>query len=202
MAGLAFTIPLTTGSHACSFPLTNIHGIPHGEACGITLDYFAHINANDPEVGPRCFAHFFSCLYILRVFISSFQIFEYQITSMQCNCITDWLMIFAPETFYSMAQYVNPAACSYFWWAAVGQFPRMNDFAQKLGFRDMNVMADEIHALKARLGLRNGLKDLNLNEEQIADLVRISVHPNLRNNPVYITDEMLDEMYHYLATQN
>ena len=42
----------------------------------------------------------------------------------------------------------------------------------------------------------------NLNEEQIADLVRISVHPNLRNNPVYITDEMLDEMYHYLATQN
>ena len=131
MAGLAFTIPLTTGSHACSFPLTNIHGIPHGEACGITLDYFAHINANDPEVGPR-----------------------------------------------------------------------MNDFAQKLGFRDMNVMADEIHALKARLGLRNGLKDLNLNEEQIADLVRISVHPNLRNNPVYITDEMLDEMYHYLATQN
>ena len=44
--------------------------------------------------------------------------------------------------------------------------------------------------LKARFGLRNGLKDLNLNEEQIADLVRISVHPNLRNNPVYITDEM------------
>ena len=78
----------------------------------------------------------------------------------------------------------------------------MDEFARKLGFRDMNVMADEIHALKARLGLRNGLKDLNLTEEQIADLVRISVHPNLRNNPVYITDEMLDEMYHYLATQN
>ena len=131
MAGLAFTIPLTTGSHACSFPLTNIHGIPHGEACGITLDYFAHINANDPEAGPR-----------------------------------------------------------------------VNEFAQKLGFKDMNDMADAIHDLKARLGLRNGLKDLNLTEEQIGDLCRISVHPNLRNNPVYITDEMLDEMYHYLASQN
>ena len=45
-------------------------------------------------------------------------------------------------------------------------------------------------------------KQLSELEEQIADLVRISVHPNLRNNPVYITDEMLDEMYHYLATQN
>ena len=40
------------------------------------------------------------------------------------------------------------------------------------------------------------------NYNEIADLCRISVHPNLRNNPVYITDEMLDEMYHYLASQN
>ena len=29
--------------------------------------------------------------------------------------------------------------------------------------------------------------------------VRISRHPNLYNNPVEITDEMLDEMYRYLA---
>ena len=130
MAGLAFTIPLTTGSHACSFPLTNLHHIPHGEACGLTIDYFAHIIANDAEAGPR-----------------------------------------------------------------------VNEFAAKLGFKDMNEMADEIHALKARLGLRNGLKDLNLTEEQIADLVRISVHPNLRNMPVYITDEMLDTMYHELASK-
>ena len=130
MAGLAFTIPLTTGSHACSFPLTNLHHIPHGEACGLTVDYFAHIIANDAEAGPR-----------------------------------------------------------------------VNEFAAKLGFKDMNEMADEIHALKERLGLRNGLKDLNLTEEQIADLVRISVHPNLRNMPVYITDEMLDTMYHELASK-
>ncbi|MFR5401289.1 MAG: hypothetical protein ACLTH3_15380 [Lachnospira sp.] len=29
IAGLAFTLPKTTSSHACSFPLTNIHHIPH-----------------------------------------------------------------------------------------------------------------------------------------------------------------------------
>lgn len=45
LAGMAFTLPKTTSSHACSFPLTNLYHIPHGEACGLTLDYFAKINA-------------------------------------------------------------------------------------------------------------------------------------------------------------
>lgn len=49
IAGLAFTLPKTTSSHACSFPLTNIHHIPHGEACGMTLDYFARINAKGAD---------------------------------------------------------------------------------------------------------------------------------------------------------
>ncbi|MGN0692528.1 MAG: iron-containing alcohol dehydrogenase, partial [Oscillospiraceae bacterium] len=37
IAGLAFTLPKTTSSHACSFPMTSIYHIPHGEACGLTL---------------------------------------------------------------------------------------------------------------------------------------------------------------------
>lgn len=127
IAGLAFTLPKTTASHACSFPLTNIHHIPHGEACGMTLDYFAKINAKGPE----------------------------------------------------------------------GK--RIDAFARKLGFLDTDAMAAAIHDLKERMGLRNDLKDLHLTEEQIADLVRISRHPNLYNNPVEITDEMLDEMYHKMA---
>lgn len=45
VAGVAFSHPRTTGSHACSFPLTNIYGIPHGEACAFTLDYFVKFNA-------------------------------------------------------------------------------------------------------------------------------------------------------------
>lgn len=46
IAGLAFTLPKTTSSHACSFPLTNLYHIPHGEACGLTLDHFARLNAD------------------------------------------------------------------------------------------------------------------------------------------------------------
>ncbi|MBR4555698.1 MAG: iron-containing alcohol dehydrogenase [Ruminococcus sp.] len=51
IAGLAFTLPKTTGAHACSFPLTAIWGIPHGEACALTLDSFIRINAEDPHTG-------------------------------------------------------------------------------------------------------------------------------------------------------
>ncbi|PJM74235.1 methanol dehydrogenase [Bifidobacterium primatium] len=126
IAGLAFTLPKTTSSHACSFPLTNIHGIPHGEACGLTLDWFAHINAD-------------------------------------------------------------------------AQHGRVQEFARTLGFADVDAMADAIHDLKVTIGMRTGLKDLALSESQIDDLVRISRHPNLYNNPVDITDEMLRDMYEHLA---
>lgn len=126
-AGLAFTLPKTTSSHACSFPLTNIYHIPHGEACGLTLDYFTRINARGTG----------------------------------------------------------------------GE--RVEILAKSLGFSDADAMADEIYALKKKTGLRCDLKDLKLSEDQIEELVRISRHPNLYNNPVEITDEMLDEMYRSLA---
>ena len=86
IAGLAFTLPKTTSSHACSFPLTNLYHIPHGEACGLTLDYFARVN-KDVENG------------------------------------------------------------------------RVQDFARKLGFQDVDEMADAIHDLKEKMGLRTDLKD-------------------------------------------
>lgn len=122
IAGLAFTLPKTTSSHACSFPLTNLLHIPHGEACGLTLDYFARINA-DAEDG------------------------------------------------------------------------RIHGFARELGFKDMYAMADAILQLKKDVGLRTDLKEFNLTDEQVRELVRISRHPNLYNNPVEITDEMLNEMF-------
>lgn len=45
MAGLAFALPKTSAPHACSYPLTNMLGIPHGEACALTLDWFIRLNA-------------------------------------------------------------------------------------------------------------------------------------------------------------
>ena len=73
--------------------------------------------------------------------------------------------------------------------------PRINRFAQKLGFKDMNDMADAIAQLKKDLKLRTDLKEFNLTDEQVAELVRGSKHPNMLNNPVEITEEMLDKMY-------
>ena len=127
IAGLAFTLPKTTASHACSFPLTNIYHIPHGEACGLTLDYFVRINAH----------------------------------------------------------------------GAGGE--RVEAMAKTIGFENADAMADEILLLKRKMGLRCDLKDLELSEEQIEDLVKISRHPNLYNNPVEITDEVLKEMYDCLV---
>lgn len=53
VAGVAFSHPRTTGSHACSFPLTNIYGVPHGEACAFTLDYFVRWNADNADQDGR-----------------------------------------------------------------------------------------------------------------------------------------------------
>lgn len=53
VAGVAFSHPRTTGSHACSFPLTNIYGVPHGEACAFTLDYFIKFNADNADSDGR-----------------------------------------------------------------------------------------------------------------------------------------------------
>lgn len=124
IAGLAFTLPKTTSSHACSFPLTNLYHIPHGEACGLTLDYFCRINGKD--------AH---------------------------------------------------------------DDGRMQELASKLGFSNTDALADEIKKLKIQLALRCDLKDLSLSDEQIEELVKTSHHPNMLNNPVEITDDILEKMY-------
>lgn len=125
VAGLAFTLPKTTSSHACSFPLTNLYHIPHGEACGLTLDYFAKINAGAPGEEGR----------------------------------------------------------------------RIEKFAQNLGFRDMYDMAEAIAVLKKDIHLRRDLKEFKLTDEQLGELVRLSHHPNMLNNPVEITDDILWKMY-------
>jgi alcohol dehydrogenase class IV len=44
-AGQAINITRTTASHAVSYPLTALYGIPHGQACALTLPQFLHYNA-------------------------------------------------------------------------------------------------------------------------------------------------------------
>ncbi|MFT8319949.1 MAG: iron-containing alcohol dehydrogenase family protein [Bacillus sp. (in: firmicutes)] len=44
-AGLAFNLTQTAAAHACSYPITQNYGIPHGEACAFTLPGFWKINS-------------------------------------------------------------------------------------------------------------------------------------------------------------
>ncbi len=122
IAGMAFTIPKTTSAHACSYPLTNLLGIPHGEACALTIDYFMRLNAG-----------------------------------MGCT--------------------------------------RPTEMARLLGLKDADEFADRIFAMKKAMGLRTDLRDFNLSDERLETLVQASKHPNLKNNPVNITEEMLRQMY-------
>lgn len=123
IAGLAFSLPKTTSSHACSFPLTSIYNIPHGEACGLTLDFFARVNSSDK---------------------------------------------------------------------------RVQSLAEQLGFGTAEKLADEILTLKKKVGLRTNLAEFNLTDSQVDELVQKSRHPNLLNNPVEITDELLYDLYNSL----
>lgn len=52
-AGMAFNLTQTAVAHACSYPLTEMLGIPHGEACAFTLPKFWLLNAQDEAEGPR-----------------------------------------------------------------------------------------------------------------------------------------------------
>jgi len=49
MAGMAFAIPRTAGSHACSYAFTTGYDVPHGEACALTLAAFTRINCEAEE---------------------------------------------------------------------------------------------------------------------------------------------------------
>lgn len=50
LSGKAINIAPTNICHAISYPLTEIYGIPHGLACGMSLSYFLNKNGTDSEL--------------------------------------------------------------------------------------------------------------------------------------------------------
>ncbi len=125
VAGVAFSHPRTTGSHACSFPLTNIYGVPHGEACAFTLDYFIRFNANHADRDGR-------------------------ITALAKAC----------------------------------------------GFNSPYVMADEISAMKERMGMKARLSEIGCTTEaQIRELTEKSMSMLMERNPIALTKDNIYEMY-------
>lgn len=125
VAGVAFSHPRTTASHACSFPLTNIYGLPHGEACAFTLDYFLKFNAERADGDGR-------------------------ITALAKDC----------------------------------------------GFNDAFEMADEITAMKKRMGMRCTLSEIGCEtDEQIDELTKKSMSMLMTRNPITLTQKDIKEMY-------
>lgn len=122
LAGLSFALPKTTGSHACSYPLTTIYGMPHGEACAFTLDYFVRLNSQ-VENG------------------------------------------------------------------------RLDKFAKILGFKDSNNMADCIFMLKKKFNMKTSLQDAKIEIDDVKSLAKLSMHPNMLNNPVTQSEEDIYKMY-------
>lgn len=128
VAGVAFSHPRTTGSHACSFPLTNIYGVPHGEACAFTLDYFVKFNARYADSDGRISA-----------------------------------------------------------------------LAKDCGFSSAEEMANEITAMKKRMGMRTTLAEIGCTtDEQIKELTQKSMSMLMTRNPIPLTEENIYEMYQSL----
>ncbi len=125
VAGIAFCRPRTTGSHACSFPLTNLYGIPHGEACAFTLDYFIKFNADNADGDGRITA-----------------------------------------------------------------------LAKKCGFDGPYEMADEISAMKKRMGMKTRLSEIGCTGDgQISELARQSMSMLMTRNPIPLTEKDIYNMY-------
>lgn len=125
VAGVAFSHPRTTGSHACSFPLTNLYGLPHGEACAFTLDYFVRFNAERADADGRIAA-----------------------------------------------------------------------LARDCGFASPQAMADEIHAMKNRMGMRTNLSEIGCEtDEQIRELTQKSMSMLMTLNPVPLTEQDIYKMF-------
>lgn len=128
VAGVAFSNPRTTGSHACSFPLTNIYGVPHGEACAFTLDYFVKFNALHADKDGR-----------------------------------------------------------------------LDRFAKDCGFDNAFALADEISAMKKRMGMRDRLSQIGCTtDEQINELTKKSMSMLMKRNPIELTQSDICEMYNKL----
>lgn len=125
VAGVAFSHPRTTGSHACSFPLTNRYGLPHGEACAFTIDYFVRFNAENADGDGRIAA-----------------------------------------------------------------------LARDCGFDSPAAMADEIHAMKNRMGMKTILSEIGCtSDEDIRQLTKESMSMLMTLNPVTLTEEDIYTMF-------
>lgn len=127
LAGLTLALPGTTGPHACSYPITSLFDMDHGEACGMTIVDFLYLNAAADEDG------------------------------------------------------------------------RIIKLARRLGFGNIDEMANRIIELKVQAGLLQNLKSFSPTKEQLDRMVADSKNRMLLRNPVKVTDEDLYRIFEGLC---
>lgn len=75
---------------------------------------------------------------------------------------------------------------------------RLHGFARDCGFKDAYAMAEEIARLKKLTGMRLTLRDMGIAEADIPELSKLSLHPNMTNNPVSMDVAAIEKMYREL----
>ncbi len=76
---------------------------------------------------------------------------------------------------------------------------RVQALARELGFADADALAGRIRAMKQAMGLPCSLREAGIADEAAPGLARASLHPNLANNPVALSEADLAAMYRALA---
>lgn len=128
-AGMAFNLTQTAAAHACSYPLTQNFGVPHGEACALTLPIFWILNSTGPE----------------------------------------------------------------------GK--RLEEFSRRLGFEDAKDLANRIDEMKKEMRMRMTIEEAGVTtSEDLELLVANSFAPNMKNNPVEITPDLLEKLYKSISS--
>ena len=76
---------------------------------------------------------------------------------------------------------------------------RMEYFANACGFATIEEMAQRIRHLKKTGGMPITLKDAGIAAEQVPALIAGCTHPLMKNNPVTVTKEILEQLFVELA---
>lgn len=128
-AGMAFNLTQTAAAHACSYPLTQNFGVPHGEACALTLPTFWKLNSIGKES------------------------------------------------------------------------KRLEAFSRRLGFEDSIDLANRIDEMKKDMQMCLTIEEAGVKtEEDLKLLVANSFAPNMQNNPVDVTPELLENLYKSISS--
>jgi len=79
--------------------------------------------------------------------------------------------------------------------------PRTETLARLVGFNDAHALADHLDGMRQRTGMMMNLTQFHLDTQQSEKLANAFKHPNLKNNPVEVSDDFLRELVDKLRSE-